>query len=104
MTRATLVPSWLIALTAATAALIVLGFVSMGFFASFGGLLITGSVALVTGTVAGGIADPDHVARNAAVTAFYVLVLTAAYFLLLPALSGPPSPGSRGGPAVYPLR
>jgi hypothetical protein len=100
--RSSAVPSWLVGLVAATAALIALGFVSVGFFASFGGLVIAGALALMIGVAAAGAADPDRAGRNAAVVAFYVLVLAALYFLLLPALAGPQPPGARGGPGVYP--
>jgi hypothetical protein len=100
--RTKAVPSWLVGLVAATGALVALGFVSVGFFASFGGLVIAGAVSLTVGTVAAAIVDPDRAARNAAVVAFYVLVLAAAYFLILPALAGPQTPGARGGPGVYP--
>jgi hypothetical protein len=100
--RRTAIPSWLVGLVAATAVLIALGVVSVGFFASFGGLVIAGALALTIGVAAGAAANPDQAARNTAVVAFYVLVLAAAYFLLLPALAGPAAPGARGGPAVYP--
>ena len=96
-----IVPSWVVSLAAATGALIILGFVSIGFFASFGGLVIAGAVALTAGTVAAGIVDPDRVGRNVAVVAFYVLVLAAAYLLILSALGGPRPAGARGGPGVY---
>jgi hypothetical protein len=82
--------------------LIAMGVVSAGFFASFGGLAIAGALALMVGVAAGAAADPDRAARNAAVVAFYVLVLAAAYLLLLPAFAGPVAPGARGGPGVYP--
>jgi hypothetical protein len=95
-------PSWAIALGAATAALAATGFVSVGFFASFGGLAIAAAVAFVAGTAAAGIVDPERTPRNTGVVAFYLLVLATAYFLLLPALAGPQPPGARGGPAVYP--
>jgi hypothetical protein len=100
--RSSAVPSWLIGLVAATAVLIALGVVSVGIFASFGGLVIAGALALMMGVAAGAVADPDRAARNAAVAAFYVLVLAAVYFLMLPALAGPQPPGARGGPGVYP--
>jgi hypothetical protein len=45
ITRST-VPSWLVGLVAATAVLIALGVVSFGFFASVGGLVIAGALAL----------------------------------------------------------
>jgi hypothetical protein len=96
------VPSWLVGLVATTAVLIAMGVVSAGFFASFGGLAIAGALALMVGVAAGAAADPDRAARNAAVVAFYVLVLAAAYLLLLPAFAGPVAPGARGGPGVYP--
>jgi len=100
--KAPILPSWVVSLLAATCALVILGFVSIGFFASFGGLVIAGAVALMAGTVVAGIVDPDRLGRNASVVAFFVLVLAAAYFVILPALAGPVPTGSRGGPGVYP--
>lgn len=97
-----IVPSWVVSVLAATLALVVLGFVSIGFFTSFGGLAIAGVVALTAGIITAGIVDADRTGTNAAVVAFYVLVLAAAFLLILPALAGPVPPGARGGPGVYP--
>ena len=97
------VASWVVGLLGATGALVLLGFVSIGFFASFGGLVIAGAVALTAGTVAAGIVDPNRAGTNAAVVALSVLALAAAYSLILPALAGPVPPGARGGPGVNPL-
>jgi hypothetical protein len=96
------VPSWLLGVTAVTAVLTIFEIRATGFFASFGGLLIVGGVALMVGVATASIADRDHAARNAAVVAFYVLLLAAVYFLWLPAIGEPGVPGSRGGPGVYP--
>src|SRR4051794_3449437 len=95
------VPGWFVALAGATGGLVAVGFVSVGFFASGGGLIIAAAVAMITGIVAASIADPDRAVRNTAVVAFYILVLAAAYFLVLPALAGPQPAGARGGPGVY---
>ncbi len=101
MRRSRAVPSWLMGLVAATGALIAIGFVSTGFFVSIGGLVIAAAVALAVGCGVAAAVDPGRADRNAAVVAFYILVLAALYFLVLPALREPLSPGTRGGPAVY---
>ena len=101
-TRLRNVPSWAIALAATTAALVAVGLLSVGFFASFGGLAIAGMAAFAAGTLAAAIVDAKQAARNTAVVAFYLVVLAAVYFLLLPALADPQQPGARGGPRVYP--
>jgi len=101
ITRRT-VPGWLVGLLAATGSLIAIGFVSIGFFVSLGGLVIASALALTVGAVVAGVVDPDRAKRNVAVVALYVLVLAAAYLLILPALAGPMPPGTRGGPGVDP--
>jgi hypothetical protein len=101
--RRTAIPSWLVGLVAATAALIALGVVSIGFFASYGGLVIAGALALMLGVAAGAAAERDRAARNTAVVAFYVL---GARHGVLPSAARarrPVAPGARGGPGVYPL-
>jgi hypothetical protein len=96
------VPGWLAGMVAATAALIVLWFVSMGFYVSGGGLLIAGTIAFVAGTCVAGLVDSERLGFSTATVAFYLVVLAAGYFLILPALAGPVPPGARGGPGVYP--
>lgn len=99
------VPSWLVGLLAAIGALILVGFVSIGFYASFGGLIIAGALALTAGTAAAAAVDSKRSARNAAVVAFFIVVLFALYLILLPSLarpSDPRGPSSHGGPGVYP--
>lgn len=106
-------PGWLAGIVAATAALIALGFVTLGFFASGGGLLIAGAMAIAVGSVVGAIVDPPHGARHAGVVAFYVVALGAAYLLALQNLArldsvgvtsgaGVERPRGSGGPGVYP--
>jgi len=92
----------MIGLGAAMAGLVAIGNVSAGFFASVGGLAIAAAVALALGIGVVGIVEPNRAVTNGVVVAFYVLVLAAAYFLILPALAGPAPPGARGGPGVYP--
>jgi hypothetical protein len=82
---------------AATCALIVMGFLSMGFFVSVGGLVIAWTVAFMAGTGAAAVVEPAHSGRNASVVVFYFIGLVAVYFLILPALAGPVPPGARGG-------
>src|SRR6476659_4833026 len=107
------IPGWLAGLLAATATLIALGFVTLGFFVSGGGLLIAGAMAIAAGSVVGAIVDPPHGARHAGVVAFYVVALAAAYVLLLQNLArldqegvtsgaGVERPRRSGGPGVYP--
>jgi hypothetical protein len=107
------VPGWLAGILAATAALIALGFISLGFFVSGGGLLIAGAMAIAVGCVVGAIADPPHGARHAAAVIFYVVALAAAYVLVLQNLArldpvgvtsgaGVERPRRSGGPGVYP--
>src|SRR5207247_1626620 len=62
--KAPIVPSWVVSLLAATCALVILGFVSIGFFASFGGLVIAGAVALTAGTVVAGVVDPNRARKK----------------------------------------
>jgi len=106
-------PGWLAGILAATASLIVLGFVTLGFFASGGGLLIAGAMAIAVGSLVGAIVDPPHGARHAAVVVFYVVALAAAYLLVLQNLArldregvtsgaGVELPRRSGGPGVYP--
>jgi hypothetical protein len=96
------VPGWMIGLGAATAALVAIGYVSVGFFVSVGGLAIAAAVALTVGIGVAATVEPNRAVANGAVVTFYVLVLAVAYFLILPALAGPAPPGARGGPGVYP--
>jgi len=107
------VPGWLAAILAATAALIALGFVTLGFFASGGGLVIAGALAIAVGSVVGAIADPPRGARHAGVVIFYVVAIAAAYVLVLQHLArldpagvtsgaGLERPPRGGGPGVYP--
>jgi hypothetical protein len=102
--RRRILSGWLVGVLAATCALIVMGFLSVGFFVSVGGLAIAWTVAFMAGTGAAAVVDPAHSGRNASVVAFYLIVLVAAYFLILPAVAGPVPPGARGGPGVYPPR
>jgi hypothetical protein len=99
------VPSWLVGLLGATGALILIEFVAIGFYASFGGLIIAAALAIWAGTAAAAAVDPRRWARNASVVAFFIIVLFALYFILLPSLAGPSDPrgpSSHGGPGVYP--
>ena len=93
------VPGWFVGPLAATAALVVMGFVSLGVFASGGGLLIAAGVAFWAGAGMAGIADPRRWARSALIVAAYVIVLLAGYLILLRSQSPPPG-ASYGGPAV----
>jgi hypothetical protein len=58
--------SWLVGRrVAATGALIARGVVPVGFFASFGGLVIADASALMVSVALGGVADPDWAGRIA---------------------------------------
>lgn len=95
---------WLVGPLAATGTLVMIGFVSLGFYASLGGLLIAGTLAFIAGTSVAVLVD-SRLGRNAGIVAGYIAVLFAAYSLILPSLAGPAPPGlTRGGPAVAPPR
>ncbi len=111
-TRRTL-PGWLAGVLAAAATLIALGFVTIGFYASGGGLVIAGGLAIGVGSIVGAIIDPPHGARHAAIVAFYVVALAVGYVLVLQNLArlapvgvrsgaGVERPRRGGGPAVNP--
>ena len=91
---------WVVGVLAATVTLVALGFVSLGFFASGGGLMIAGAAAIAIGAVAAAIADPAHGARHTAVVAFYVGALAVAYVLVLQNLAQSASVGARSGAGV----
>jgi len=94
------VPGWFVGPLAATAALVVMGFVSLGaFYASLGGLFIAAGVAFWAGAGMAGIAEPRRWARSALIVAVYLVVLFAGY-LMLPRSQSPPPGASRGGPAL----
>lgn len=93
------IPGWIVGPVAATAALVAMGFVSLGFFASVGGLMVAAGVAFWAGAGAAGIIEPRRWVRNSAIVAAYLIVLSAGWLLLLQ--SQPPPPGaSSGGPSV----
>jgi hypothetical protein len=107
------VPGGLAGILAATASLLALRFVAIGFFASGGGLLIAAAMAIAVGSVAGTIVDPPRAARHSGVVVFYVVALATAYLLLLQNLArldvegvtsgaGVERPRRSGGPGVYP--
>jgi len=107
------VPGWLAGIVAATGALIALGFVTIGFYASGGGLVIAGALAIGVGSIVGAIVDPPHGARHAGVVAVYVVALAVGYVLVLQNLArlapvgatsgaGVELPRRGGGPGVYP--
>ena len=93
------VPGWFVGPLAATAALVVMGFVSLGLYTSVGGLLIAAGIAFWAGAGLAGIAEPRRWARSALIVAAYVVVLFASY-LMLPRWQSPPAGASSGGPAV----
>jgi imidazolonepropionase-like amidohydrolase len=88
---------------AATAALIATGFVSIGFYASYGGIVIAGAIAIFAGSTAGAAVDRRRAHNHAGIVAFYVVALGAAYVLFAQAFASSMPPAARGGPAVYPL-
>ena len=93
---------WLIGPLAATGTFIILGFASLGFYVSAGGLLIAGTFAFMAGTGAAGLVD-SRLGRNAGMVAGYIVVLFAIYLLILPSLAGPAPPGTtHGGPGMLP--
>jgi hypothetical protein len=85
---------------AATETLVILAVVSLGFYASLGGLLIAGTLAFMSGTGASALVDP-RVSRNAGIVAGFIAALFVVYVVILPSLEGPVPPGvSHGGPGV----
>jgi hypothetical protein len=105
-------PGWLVGVLAATGSLVALGFVTLGFFVSGGGLVIASALAIAIGTVAAALADPARALRHTAVVAFYVVALAVGYVLVLQNLArlapgvtsgaGVERPERRGGPGVDP--
>jgi len=93
------VRGWFVGPLTATTALVVMGFVSLGLYASVGGLLIVAGVAFWAGAGVAGIAEPRRWARSALIVAVFVVVLFASYLTLLRSQSPPPG-ASSGGPAV----
>ena len=93
-------PGWLAGALAATAPLIALGFVAIGFYASGGGLMIAGALAIGVGSIVGAIVDPPHGARHAGVVAFYVVALAVGYVLVLQNLARLDRVGVRSGAGV----
>src|SRR5215208_1066312 len=91
------IPGWVAGLIGATCALIAVGFLSIGFYASLHGLMIAATVAFMAGTGAAALADARRAGVDAAVVAFYLAVLIGAYLLILPALA---RPGAHGGAAT----
>jgi len=89
---------------AATVTFVILGLMSLGFYASLGGLLIAGTLAFMSGTGAAALVD-SRVGRNAGIVAGFIAALFIVYLVILPSLGGPIPPGvSRGGPGVPPSR
>ena len=86
----------------ATVALIVLGFVALGLYASLPGLLIAASIAVIAGAAAGALAEPARPGRSAAVVVGYIAMLILAFVLLGQTAARYAPPGSRGGPGVMP--
>jgi hypothetical protein len=52
--------------------------ISMGYYASQGGLLIAGTIAFMAGTGAAAMVDPARRGLNTAIVAFYIAVPMAA--------------------------
>ena len=105
--------AWPAGVLAATGTLIALGFVTIGFYASGGGLMIAGTLAIGVGSIVGAIVDPPHGARHVAIVAFYVVAVAVCYVLVLQNLArstsigvtsgaGAELPRRGGGPGVYP--
>jgi hypothetical protein len=90
---------WVVGPLAATAALVAMGFVSLGLYTSIGGLLIAGGIAFWAGAGMAGIAEPSRWARSALIVGVYVVALFASCLILLQSQSPPPG-ASHGGPAV----
>jgi hypothetical protein len=94
-------PSWLAGVAAATAILIAVGVASLGFLASFGGLVIAGALALMVGVAAGAAADCPRAGRTQPSSRFTCWCSLRRTLILLPALAGPQPPNARGSPGVY---
>jgi hypothetical protein len=91
---------WLVGILSATGTIVVMGLVSIGFYASFGGLLIVAGLAFMVGAGVAMLVD-SRVGRNVSIVAGYIVLLFVTYLL---AFSFGPKPdpvsGARGGPAV----
>jgi hypothetical protein len=91
---------WLVGILAATGTIVVMGLVSLGFFASFGGLLVVAGLAFIVGAGAARLVD-SRVDRNVSIVAGYIALLFVAYVLAFSFGPKPdPESGARGGPAV----
>jgi hypothetical protein len=90
--------------SAATATLIVLGFVALGLFTSVPGVLIAGVIAAGAGVGAGALVDPARSGRTAVVVAGFLAILIVGYVLIGQTTARYAPPGSRGGPGVMPIR
>jgi len=96
-------PASLAGILGATVALVAIEYASVGFFASYGGFVIAGALAIFVGSTVAAAVDPARAENYAAVVAFYIVGLGAVYFLILQALAATSPPGADGRPAIDPI-
>jgi predicted permease len=73
-------------LLVATGALVLIGWLLKDVYESLGGSLFAGTLAFAAGTAAAAIVDERHMRRYAEIVALYLLLLSAGYILILPAI------------------
>ena len=73
-------------LLVATGALVLLGFLLKDVYESLGGALLAGTLAFAAGTGAAAVVDVKRMRRYAEIVALYLLLLSAGYILILPAI------------------
>jgi hypothetical protein len=55
---------WFAGIFAASAALVAIGFVALGFYASFPGIAMAGAMAIAAGSAVAGIVEPSRAPRR----------------------------------------
>ena len=73
-------------LLVATGALVLIGFLLTDVYESLGGSFLAGTLAFAAGTGAAAVVDAKRMRRYAEIVALYLLLLSAGYILVLPAI------------------
>ena len=79
--------AWLAGLLVATGVLVIIRLLANHPFESLGGSVISGTLAFIAGTGAAALIDVKRLLRHAEIIAVYLLVLSAVYNFILPAMS-----------------